>query len=78
MKRKLSPRTVALLIALALTGSTGAASAATTTSLGSSLGYMAEMVMACVSGDTSACMAASGGSGTVSPDGDPVPCIKNN
>ncbi|HJR14036.1 MAG TPA: hypothetical protein VJ833_09090 [Rhodanobacteraceae bacterium] len=66
-----------MLIALALTGSAGAASAAATASLGSSLGYMAEMVMACVSGNVPACMAASGGAGTVIPDVDGNPTVKN-
>ena len=63
------------MIALALTGSAGVASAATTASLGSSLGYMAEMVMACVSGDTPACIGAGGG--VVTPDLPGDPKIKN-
>ncbi len=75
MKRKLPPRIAALLIALALTGSAGAASAATTASFGSSLGFMAEMVMACVSGDTPACVGAGGGA--VTPDNPGDPGIKN-
>ena len=74
MKRNLPPRIAALLIALALTGSAGAASAATTASFGSSLGYKAEMVMACVSGNVPACI---GAGGVVTPDVPSDPSIKN-
>jgi hypothetical protein len=69
------PRISALLIALALTGSAGVASAATTTSSGSWLSGM-ELWAECIVGNPAACMAASGGSGFVTPD-DPNPTITN-
>jgi hypothetical protein len=73
MKRNLPPRIAALLIALALAGSAGAATAATSAPSSSWFGAMEQMVMACVSGNPTACMAASGESGVVTPDraGDP-------
>ncbi|HJP97536.1 MAG TPA: hypothetical protein VJ862_03130 [Rhodanobacteraceae bacterium] len=76
MKRKLPPPAT-LLIALVLACSAGAASAATIASSGSWFGYMEQVVMACVSGNPTACMAAGGGAGTVSPDGNGNPTVNN-
>ena len=78
MKLRLTPppRVAALLIALMLAGSAGVAGAATTASSGS--WYAPYLVwMQCAAGNTAACMATSGGAGTVSPDGDPIPVVKN-
>jgi hypothetical protein len=66
-----------LLIALVLACSAGASPAATTASSGSWFGYMEQVMMACVSGNPTACMAASGGAGVVTPDKLGDPSIKN-
>jgi len=66
-----------LLIALVLACSAGAASAATTSTSGSWLGGM-ETWVECLAGNPVACMAADGGSGSVSPDTVTNPEIKNN
>ena len=67
-----------LLIALVLARSAGAASAATATSSGSWFTQAEQLIMACVSGNSFACMAAAGGTGTVTPDDPGDPMIKNN
>ena len=75
MKRNLPPPAT-LLIALVLACSAGAASAATTSTSGSWFSGMGTW-MECLTGNPVACMAASGGSGTVSPDVDGNPTAKN-
>jgi len=75
MKRKLTPPAT-LLIALVLACSAGAASAATATSSGSWLGGM-ELWLECAAGNPVACIAADGGSGSVSPDTVVDPSIEN-
>jgi len=66
-----------LLIALVLACSAGAASAATATSSGSWFTQAEQLIMACASGNSFACMAAAGGTGTVSPDGNGNPTVNN-
>jgi len=66
-----------VLIAFVLAGSAGAASAATSSSSDSWFTQAEQLIMACASGNSSACMAA-GGTGAVSPDVDTNPTIKNN
>ena len=61
-----APRIAALLVALALAGSAGASSAATTASSDSWFGGV-ELWAECVLGTPAACMAASGGPGYVTP-----------
>jgi hypothetical protein len=57
--------------------SAGAASAATTSILSSSFSGMG-LWLECAAGNPVACMAASGGSGSVTPDQTGDPSIKNN
>jgi hypothetical protein len=66
-----------LLIAFVLAGSAGAASAATATSSGSWFTEAGQLIMACASGNSVACMAAGGGAGTVNPDTVTNPTIIN-
>lgn len=70
-------QTLPLLIAFVLAGSAGAASAATSASSGSWFTQAEQLIMACASGNSLACMAAAGGTGTVSPDTVNNPVIIN-
>lgn len=75
---QITPPPATLLIGLVLACSAGAASAATTSTSGSWFTQAEQLIMACASGNSFACMAAASGTGTVSPDTTSDPQIKNN